>query len=230
MKDIIALILYVLIFASCMTRDDHSPGNDKAVVFKDWTLNLEDMTLTEDPGKEPLDIVWEVGEEPRIWDETGGNFSGDSFIIHYQDGNILGQVFARPVMEDSNTITGSMIVLKDPTGNKVLWTYNPDPPLFYGRSMKIIFDEESSRLYIAIFHPIATGSGLVCLDSKTGNEIWNADVEQLLIGHSRYKNEVFIKLIDDRIVMAGDELGGCYLQVFDYETGERLFSEINRTW
>ncbi|MBN1150394.1 hypothetical protein JXA84_04130 [candidate division WOR-3 bacterium] len=229
MKIIVQTTLFIALFVSCSTQNSTASEKDKAVMFKDWTLNLEDMVLVEDLGKEPLNVVWTVDSETTLWD-NGGIFTGDSFIVYHEDGRVFGQIYVEPVMEEPNTVVGSMIILKDFSGNEVLWTCNPKPPFFYGRNAKVIFDEEKSLLFVAVFHPIATGSGLACLDAEYGHEIWRADVEQLSVGHSQYKNEVFIRLIDDKIVMAGDEAGGYYLQVFEAVTGKRLFSGTNKTW
>lgn len=79
-----------------------------------------------------------------------------------------------------------------------------------------------SLLYIANYHPIATGAGLHCLDLRTNKLIWSADVMQVNADHSQYSNRVRLSLYKDKLLMEGTEMNGEYLQVFDFKSGERL--------
>src|SRR5690606_32229672 len=77
-------------------------------------------------------------------------------------------------------------------------------------------------LYIANYHPIATGSSLHCFDLKTEKMKWTADVLQVNASHSEYYNKVTLSMYKDRLLMQGDEAYGSYLQIFDAESGKRL--------
>lgn len=81
---------------------------------------------------------------------------------------------------------------------------------------------KGNLLYIANYHPIATGSGLYCFDLGTGKMKWTADVKQVNASHSEYSNTVVLSMYEDKILMEGIESYGNYLQIFDAETGERL--------
>lgn len=77
-------------------------------------------------------------------------------------------------------------------------------------------------LYIANYHPIATGSSLYCYDLKAGKMKWTADVKQINASHSEYFNKVTLSMYKNKIIMEGDEESGDYVQLFDAETGKRL--------
>src|SRR3989339_1582446 len=81
---------------------------------------------------------------------------------------------------------------------------------------------KNKLLYIANYHPIATGSSLHCFDLNTGKMKWTADVKQIMASHSKYSNKVIISVYKDKIIMEGDEASGDYVQIFDAETGKRL--------
>lgn len=81
---------------------------------------------------------------------------------------------------------------------------------------------KDNLLYIANYHPIATGSSLHCFNLSTGKMKWTADVKQLMVGHSEYYNTVTISMYKNKIIMEGNEASGDYVQIFDAETGKRL--------
>jgi len=81
---------------------------------------------------------------------------------------------------------------------------------------------KDSLLYIANYHPIATGSSLQCYDMRSGKIKWTADVKQIMASHSEYSNKVVISMYQNKIIMEGNEDGGDYVQIFNAETGERL--------
>jgi outer membrane protein assembly factor BamB len=77
-------------------------------------------------------------------------------------------------------------------------------------------------LYIANYHPIATGSSLQCFDFSTGKMKWTADVKQVNASHSEYANKVTLSMYKDKIIMEGNESYGSYVQIFDAASGKRL--------
>ncbi|KQC14345.1 MAG: hypothetical protein APR63_05770 [Desulfuromonas sp. SDB] len=228
MRKFIELLLLLMVLATQLSGEGLLYPPPKLVVFDRWVLDVDHLKLMSVEDTVNPNIVWDVNQEPRLWDQPELGMDGVNFPVYYEDGSLLGNLMTEPVMPESHTITGSQISLKVQPDDQILWTYNPDPPLFYGKYLKVILD--GSNLYIAIYHPISTGSGLVCLDAKTGEEIWRGEGVQLMIGHSQYMNEVYINLIDDKIVMVGDEAGGSYIQVFDAQTGERQFYNLDYQW
>ena len=114
---------------------------------------------------------------------------------------------------------------------------------FYGKTKKWdykfpgnIYSETTSALSygnilaVAYYCRISTGSNLMALDINTGKLLWNADVVQLMIPHSEYYNTVTLDRYKDKILMAGYESGGTYLQVFDINSGKRLYEDTDKTW
>lgn len=79
-----------------------------------------------------------------------------------------------------------------------------------------------SQLFVANYHPISTGSSLHCFDIYTKKKLWEADVLQLNVDHSKYYNKVTISKYRDRIIMEGNEAYGNYLQIFEMHSGKRL--------
>ncbi len=77
-------------------------------------------------------------------------------------------------------------------------------------------------LYIANYHPIATGSSLQCFDMAAGKMKWTADVKQINASHSEYFNKVTLSMYKDKIILEGDESYGDYVQIFDAASGKRL--------
>jgi hypothetical protein len=78
------------------------------------------------------------------------------------------------------------------------------------------------NLFIANYHPIATGSSLYCYDISAQKMKWQADVKQVNASHSEYYNTVIITMYKNKIVMEGIESYGEYVQIFDAESGKRL--------
>jgi hypothetical protein len=85
---------------------------------------------------------------------------------------------------------------------------------------------DGDRLYVALFHRNATGSMLIAVDARSGARLWTADVEQLMVSHSKYFNDVVVERRGAELILRGTESGGCYLQRFDAATGRRLSSKI----
>jgi outer membrane protein assembly factor BamB len=111
-------------------------------------------------------------------------------------------------------------------GGGVRWR-TPLPSL-WGDSASVVVS--NGTLYAGIYHRIATGSSLVALDLATGRLRWTADVQQLVVSHSKYSNDVSLELRGGSVVMHGVESAGCYVQVFDAATGRRTSSVVERSW
>ncbi len=82
--------------------------------------------------------------------------------------------------------------------------------------------QRNNLLYIANYHPIATGSSLYCFNLFSGKIKWKADVLQLNVGHSEYSNKVTLSLFKNKLIMEGNESYGKYVQLFDFESGKRI--------
>jgi hypothetical protein len=48
----------------------------------------------------------------------------------------------------------------------------------------------------------------------------------LLVSHSKYFNNVYLKKYKDKVIMLGNEAYGDYIQVFLIEDGRKIFSDI----
>lgn len=79
------------------------------------------------------------------------------------------------------------------------------------------------KLVFGIYNNIATGSELACYDLKTNEVVWQAEVKQLNADHSKYRNDVLLSAFETTVIMEGQEAYGSYLQLFDLNTGKRIF-------
>jgi outer membrane protein assembly factor BamB len=94
----------------------------------------------------------------------------------------------------------------------------------YGEELNVV--RRGDALIVARWELIATGSELVAFDARTGATIWNADVEQLGIPHSKYHNDVALRPRGDDLVLVGHESGGSYVQIFDASSGARRYAHL----
>jgi hypothetical protein len=81
---------------------------------------------------------------------------------------------------------------------------------------------------IARYSPIATGATLykVNIGGDKRELIWQADVEQLNVGHSQYYNDLYLSRFKDKIILEGREASGSYLQIFNNQNGKLLYISI----
>lgn len=93
-----------------------------------------------------------------------------------------------------------------------------------GDAVKAVLADNT--LYLAHYHNIATGCGLLAYDIRTGKRLWRGDVRQLEVGHSEYFNLVYLSLVAGRLILEAHEAAGDYLQIFDPATGRRLFERM----
>jgi len=150
-----------------------------------------------------------------------------TYLINLNNGEIKSFDFiANGVIrdEDERTIIGFVIFDEEDQSIKVNlitheWTANMNNN-FHDVAQTLIKD---NILVIADYCNIATGSNLYAYDLNTGKFLWQADVEQLNVGHSEYYNTVILSLYENKVIMEGIEAYGRYLQVFDINDGSRLY-------
>ena len=215
------LLLIIVTFATACNSQEKKDMKNKGILFKDYIFDLDDMKISLEKDTNKLNIVWNINNEPNNFSEAK-----DTIIIADKTGKDFQVSISEKIVD--NTIINYIIELKDKNLKKTLWTYSPKQALSLGSSLQAFVS--NNKLIIAVYCPIATGSDLVCLDIYSGKEIWRGDIKQLYIEHSRYSNSVYIKLFRDKIIMAGDEAGGSYIQVIDLNTGENLFTKMENDW
>jgi hypothetical protein len=150
---------------------------------------------------------------------------------------VAGEEDVALVEDDGGKLVGVLALHDTHPAPRHLQLYAPSgeprwkmQPLLEGWSDSAATLVAGDLLVIAHFHRIATGSGLTALDLKTGTTRWKADVQQLMVSHSKYFNDVTLERRGDTLVMRGFEAAGCYVQTFDLATGKRLSSSIKKTW
>jgi hypothetical protein len=136
------------------------------------------------------------------------------------------------LFDKNDNITGTFqynqksneITFYDKTSDEVLWKYKYTDNIVYASNVTPLACGD--KLILALYHRISTGSDLIALDLKTGKFIWHANVDQVNASHSEYYNQVFLYSYKDKVLMEGIESYGKYLQVFDVNTGSKLYSDI----
>ncbi len=128
--------------------------------------------------------------------------------------------------ENNDSLVG--IIMDDSTGKKFNVeinnkTWQIDNP-GYNNSVRTILKD--GILVVAIYDNISTGCSMDAYNASTGKLIWNGDVKQMMVAHSKYYNIVHLTLFRDKLILQGDEAYGSYLQVIDFKTGKRLFASM----
>jgi len=204
------LALLFILFQSCISFGQETPD---AFLWNEEIIDIKTLSPTDSASN----LVWDIDaliDAPMSYESLGvDTLEFERWRLNY-----------RITIEDKivdNTIVGYNIHAATSPKPKAGWKYSPEEALALGDKMHIIVDE--NKLIVAAFSPIASGCDLVCINLQTGKEIWHADVQQLMVEHSKYLNEVYLDKIGNRIVLVGKEMGGSYVQVFDIETGKSLF-------
>lgn len=117
------------------------------------------------------------------------------------------------------------VTFYDKLSDNVLWKYKYNYDVVYASSVTALV--QGDKLILALYHSISTGSDLLALDIKTGKLLWHANVDQVNASHSEYYNTVNLYTYKDKVLMEGIESYGKYLQVFDVNTGAKLYSDLN---
>ncbi len=180
----------------------------------------EDSVFLDPSEKRTPEVVWDLNP---LLDEHNYHSALQEVVIGGEESGALVLTTVNRV--ENNTITGWVLEAVPPTGRIPVWKYSPSVMHTLGNSLEVVPD--GNRLYVAAYCNIASGSDLVCVDLKTGNEVWQADVEQLIVEHSKYGNRVHLRKFGNVLALFGHEMGGDYLQLFDAATGKRLFSTLD---
>ena len=215
------LLLIIVTFATACNSQEKEDMKHKGIIFKDEIFDLDDLKFSLEKDTSKLNIVWNTNNEPN-------NFSDSKSTVTVTDKT--GKEFQVSVTEEviDSTLVNYIIELKDEKLKKTVWKYSPNQALSIGNGIKAVV--KNNKLIVAVYCPIATGSDLVCIDIYSGKEIWHGDIKQIRASHSQYSNVVHIKAFDNKIILAGNELGYRYLQVIDINTGANLFSTISDIW
>lgn len=132
----------------------------------------------------------------------------------------LGAALTTGGVLDGALSVGPDVVLYDASGG-VKWTWHQ--PASGLRAVRI-----GPSIAIALYNPIATGTELVALDAISGTLAWTASVDQLPIAHSKYSNEVDLRLTPSGLLLLGHESSQDYAQRFDPATGVRAASVLRK--
>lgn len=77
--------------------------------------------------------------------------------------------------------------------------------------------------YVAAYMRSATSARVFALNTASGEIVWETALEGIgSVGHSKYSNRVQIRIIDDQLVIFGDESSGKYIEILDSEDGRLI--------
>ncbi|MDX2359443.1 MAG: hypothetical protein QNK23_01460 [Crocinitomicaceae bacterium] len=209
----------ITVFFSLLFVTSFCIGQERAeaIVWDGDILDLKTLTMLPMHAEKP-EFVWDLDKliaSPVNHTDIGVD------TLEFEKWRLQYRITLHDYFTD-DAITGYSIVAETMPKPKAGWKYTTEQAKALGRNMQVIFDD--NKLIVAVFSPIASGCDLVCINLQTGREIWHAEVEQLLVDHSQYLNNVYLDKFDDKIVLVGNEIGGAYVQIFDSATGKNLFT------
>jgi hypothetical protein len=86
-----------------------------------------------------------------------------------------------------------------------------------------VFAVQDNVVYIAEFHPSASGCGIIAFDLKAGKQLWKTPLKGLgPIPHFRYSNRVSLQLEDGAVRVFGNESAGKYIEYVSLKTGKTV--------
>lgn len=137
-----------------------------------------------------------------LWDEN------------YKSNFVESNGFRYSYLFNEENETGNLI-REDSFGNsEQLWEHQEVS--IYSASLLI----SNGTLFIGLFCRTATGNRIVALDLSSRQIIWEKPVRGLgSIGHSRYSNQVQLRIIEDQLVVFGWESAGKYIEIIDPKNG-----------
>jgi hypothetical protein len=154
-------------------------------------------------------------------------------VVRLADGAIVAKVpenVAAIVEREDGTIEGLLGVQPElrlfEIGGKLRWKAPSPVPHDEGASALA----RAGRLFVDVYPPISSGSALLALDLASGKTLWHGDVHMLPIAHSEYFNEVRISFAAGRLVLRGDEASVQTFQLFEEESGKRVFFDSRQPW
>jgi hypothetical protein len=106
-----------------------------------------------------------------------------------------------------------------------VWTF----PISDGTADAASLAADERAVYAALYRMQVTGARIVALDVATGRSIWDASLIGLgPLHHSKYRNHVQLRLIDDHVVAFGDESAGRYVEARDPIDGVLVANRVER--
>jgi hypothetical protein len=200
---------------SWWSRDEQSER------VKRWKSELLPLTFVQAGAHALLFSTWQRGK-PRhsvVIDAASGRRLLDAqdepgAIVERADGRFEGFLVVDSPRHELRLLDG-------PKG-RIRWR-SPVETLVWDNAASVVI--AGDRLIAGIFNHGATRSSLIAFDLASGHRLWAADVEQLIVAHSKYWNDVQLELHGGLVHMLGHESAGCYLQIFDVVTGRRVYEQ-----
>lgn len=140
-----------------------------------------------------------------------------SGVLFDKEDNLLGLLHYE---EKENIVTFFKGISSEPA-----WEYKYNDRQVNPYSITALVKE--NILVLGLYYPISTGSDLVAIDLNNGQLKWHAKADQVNASHSKYYNHVNLFSYKDKVLMEGIESYGRYLQVFDVNTGAKIYSDLN---
>lgn len=83
-----------------------------------------------------------------------------------------------------------------------------------------------NKLLIAANNRTTSGAELFAIDLDTKETLWDAQVQQLNGAENQYFNTVWLSAYEGSVILEGYEKAGKYLQVFNSNTGQQIWTSI----
>ena len=90
-----------------------------------------------------------------------------------------------------------------------------------------VFAITNDVLIYSNHHPISTGCEILAVNLKNGKTLWNTPLAGVgPISHSIYRNRINLVVLDGKITVYGNESGGQYIEILDFETGAQVSHKL----
>jgi hypothetical protein len=164
-----------------------------------------------------------------------GRNKGRGVVVERPSGKVVwrgGEALAMTELPDG-TLDGVLVLAPDErtiawsgADGKERWHAKNEP--YSGDGAEVLVDGD--RLIVLLYQQISCGTSLLAFDRATGAIVWKADVDQIMVGHSKYLHSASIALRGRNVVLTDLQSGGCSLQLFDRVTGARRLSVKKQGW
>jgi hypothetical protein len=107
-----------------------------------------------------------------------------------------------------------------PSGNStLLWSV----PAATAKSAALAL--KGSILFVALYSRSATGCRILALETDSCQKLWETSLKGIgSIGHSKYSNQIQIRLMNEWLVIFGREESGRYIEILDLIDGRLVSS------
>ena len=111
-------------------------------------------------------------------------------------------------------VTSSVRLIPDPW--KERWS---SPLKFFNNFDGVTLLRDGDRIFVCEYEVISCATSLRCLNAKSGEQTWKADVTGISVDHSKYHQTARIEQHGKHVFLISQQSGGDFIEAFGAETG-----------